>query len=344
MASRRRTTHILRTVTVLAVTGAVVGLPSARGDAAPLPKPLAAPSTPSTCAESRSAFLKNSDDAEKVAEHLNDARVARVKMQKAYATADKQARNVTAQYGALAGDFRRIVSGELKQAPAGQVAVFFTSRSPKDFADQMALMDYVAGKKGQKVDQLGVVRAAAAKAQAAAQATLTARLKVEKSIAARAADLKKRGTTLTALQTRLCPTDDPVTQAARASRGVERLPMGPASGAAQKAVQTALAQIGDPYVWGAAGPSSFDCSGLTSYAWAAAGVMLPHSSASQYGVGTRISRDQVRAGDLVFFYSPIHHVGLAINNTQMVHASTYGVPVQIANIDSSPYVGATRVG
>lgn len=334
----RRTAPFLRSAIVLALTGAAVGLPATRGEAVPVTL------APSTCAESRAAYLKNSDDAEKVAEHLNDARVARVKMQKAYAAADARARKVTAQYGVLAGDFKRIVSGELKQAPAGQVVVFFTSRSPTDFAAQMALMDYVAGRKGQKIDQLGVVKAAAAKAQAEAQARLTARLKVEKSIAARAADLKKRGTALTALQTRLCPSDDPVTQAARASRSIERLPMGPASAAAQKAVQTALAQIGDPYVWGAAGPGSFDCSGLTSFAWASAGVGLPHSSASQYGVGTRISRDQVRAGDLVFFYSPIHHVGIAINNTQMVHAATFGVPVQIANIDSSPYVGATRVG
>jgi len=97
-------------------------------------------------------------------------------------------------------------------------------------------------------------------------------------------------------------------------------------------------------VWAAAGPDSFDCSGLTSYAWASAGVSLPHSSAQQYGYGTHISRSQVRAGDLVFFYSPISHVGIAINNTQMVHASTFGVPVKVANIDSSPFVGATRLG
>lgn len=338
MASPRRTAHLARTAVVVALTGAAVGLPATRGEAVP------APSTPSTCAESRAAFLKNGDDAEKVAEQLNDARVARVKMQKAYTAADTKARAANAQYGAVAVDFRRIVASEMKSAPAGQVAVFFTSRSPKDFADQMALMDYVAGRKGQTIDRLGVVRAAAAKAQADAQAKLTARLKVEKSIAARANDLKVRATKLTALQTRLCPTDDPVTEAVRSSRSVERLPMGPASGGAQKAVQTALAQIGDPYVWGAAGPGSFDCSGLTLFAWASAGVSLPHSSAAQYGVGTKVSRSQVRAGDLVFFYSPIHHVGLAINNRQMVHASTYGVPVQIADIDSSPFVGATRVG
>jgi cell wall-associated NlpC family hydrolase len=338
VASPRRTSQVFRTLTVVALTSAAVGLPASRGEAVP------GPSTPTTCAESRKQFTANGEAAEKVAEQLNDARVARVKMQKAYSAADRQARAVKAQYGELAGDFKKIVSGELKSAPAGQFAVFFSSRSPKDFADQMALMDYVAGRKGEKIDKLSVVRAAAVKAQSDAQAKLSARVKIEKDIATKVADLRKRGTQLTNLLSRLCAADDPVQTAARASRDTVRLPMGPVSGAAQKAVQTALAQIGDPYVWGAAGPDAFDCSGLTMYAWASAGVQLPHSSSSQYGVGTRISRSQVRAGDLVFFYSPIHHVGIAINSTQMVHASTFGVPVKIENIDNSPYVGATRLG
>ena len=338
MASPRRTSQVFRTLTVVALTSAAIGLPASRGEAVP------GPSTPTTCAETRRQFVANGEAAEKVAEQLNDARVARAKMQKAYAVADKRARAIKAQYGELASDFKKIVSGELKSAPAGQFAVFFSSRSPKDFADQMALMDYIAGRKGEKIDTLGTVRAAAIKAQADAQAKLAARVKVEKQISAKVADLRKRGTQLTGLMSRLCAGDDPTQTALRGSRDVARLPIGPASGGAEKAVQTALAQIGDPYVWGAAGPDAFDCSGLTLYAWASAGVQLPHSSSSQYGVGRRISRTEVRAGDLVFFYSPIHHVGIAINNTQMVHASTFGVPVKIDNIDSSPYVGATRVG
>ncbi|HZB49709.1 MAG TPA: C40 family peptidase [Mycobacteriales bacterium] len=338
MASPRRTVQVFRTLTVLALTSAAVGLPASRGEAVP------GPGTPTTCAESRRQFAANAEAAEKIAEQLNDARVARAKMQKAFSAADKRARTVKAEYGKLADDFRKIVSGELKAAPAGQFAMFFSSTSPKDFADQMALMDYVAGRKGEKIDKLSVVRAAATKAQAEAQAKLAARVKVEKEISAKASDLRKRGTQLNALLSRLCAADDPTQAAVRASRDVARLPIGPVSSAAKKAVDVALAQLGDAYVWGASGPDAFDCSGLTSYAWAAAGVQLPHSSSAQYGVGQRISRSQVRAGDLVFFYSPIHHVGIAINNTQMVHAPTFGSPVQIASIDSSPFVGATRLG
>jgi cell wall-associated NlpC family hydrolase len=328
-------TQVIRALTVLALAGAAVAVPAVSAEAVP---------APSTCEQTRAQFTANGQAAEKVAEQLNDAKIAKAKAQKQVAAATAKARTAGAAYGEAARDFKRIVSGELKSAPAGQFAVFFTSRSPKEFADQMALMDYVAGRKGRQIDQLAGIRATALKAQRDVQAKLAAQTKIEQTMTAKSADLRKRAATLTGLLQNLCADDQPDVQAARASRDMPRVDVGPASPAAQKAVQTALAQIGDPYVWAAAGPDSFDCSGLTSYAWAAAGVSLPHSSSQQYGYGTHISRSQVRAGDLVFFYSPISHVGIAINNTQMVHASTFGVPVKVANIDSSPFVGATRLG
>lgn len=337
MASPGRTL-VFRAITVIALTGAAVAVPAASGQAVP------GTPAPTTCEESRRQFTANGEAAEKVAEQLNDAKVARARTQKELVVADRKAKAAATSYGKASGDFKRIVSGELKSAPAGQFAVLFTSRSPKDFVNQMALMDYVAGRKGKKIDQLSSVRAAATKAQAAAKAKLAARTKLEQTMTAKAADLRKRATMLTGLLGRLCVEDQPATQAARASRDMGRVEVGPASGGAQKAVQVALAQIGDPYVWAASGPDAFDCSGLTSYAWAAAGVSLPHSSAGQMGYGTRVSRSEVRAGDLLFFYSPVHHVGLAISNTMMVHASTFGVPVKVAPIDSSPFTGATRLG
>ena len=330
MASSRRT-QVLRGVGVLALVGTTCLVPATAAHAEP------------SCATARQQFVVNGNAAEKVAEQLNDARVDRAKVAKGVAAADKKARAATQQYGKVAGDFKEIVSGQLKNAPAGQFAVFFTSRDPKAFADRMALMDYVAGRKGRTIDALATVRANAVKAQGEAKKQLAAKTKVERDIAVKVADLKKRATTLTGLLSRVCVQDDPVVQGVSGGN-VEQLPVGPVSGGAAKAVQVALAQIGDPYVWAAGGPNAFDCSGLTSYAWAAAGVSLPHSSAGQFGYGRRVSRSEVRAGDLVFFYSPISHVGIAINNSQMVHASTFGVPVRIDSIDSSPFTGATRLG
>ncbi|ADB31865.1 NLP/P60 protein [Kribbella flavida DSM 17836] len=118
----------------------------------------------------------------------------------------------------------------------------------------------------------------------------------------------------------------------------------PASGRAGVAVQYAMAQLGDSYVWGAEGPSSFDCSGLTKAAWARAGVSLSHSSRAQINEGRRVSRGQLQPGDLVFFYSPISHVGMYIGNGRMVHASRPGKPVKTDSIDSMPYSGAVRPG
>ena len=116
------------------------------------------------------------------------------------------------------------------------------------------------------------------------------------------------------------------------------------SAAAQTAVSTAMAQIGDPYVWGAGGPNAFDCSGLTQYAYAAAGISLPHSSRMQSTMGVPVSRSALQPGDLLFFYSPVSHVGMYIGNGQMVHASTSGVPVKTASIDSmGSFSGARRI-
>jgi cell wall-associated NlpC family hydrolase len=124
------------------------------------------------------------------------------------------------------------------------------------------------------------------------------------------------------------------------------VPVGPIvapTAAAQVAVDTALAQLGDPYVWGAAGPDAFDCSGLTSYAYAAAGIALPHSSRAQSTLGTQVSRAELQAGDLVFFYTPISHVGLYIGDGMMVHARTFGQPVAVTSVDQAGYRFARRI-
>jgi cell wall-associated NlpC family hydrolase len=113
--------------------------------------------------------------------------------------------------------------------------------------------------------------------------------------------------------------------------------------AAATAVQTALAQVGDPYVWGSSGPDGFDCSGLTQYAYAAAGISLPHSSRAQSSMGTPVSRAELLPGDIVYFYSPVSHVGIYIGDGRMVHARTFGQPVAVTSVDQGGYRGAVRV-
>lgn len=110
------------------------------------------------------------------------------------------------------------------------------------------------------------------------------------------------------------------------------------------AVNYGLAQIGDAYVWGGVGPDSYDCSGLTMMAWAAAGVSLPHSALAQNGYGTQVSVTDLQPGDLVFYYTPISHVAMYIGNGQIVHASNPSRPVGIGQLTSMPISGMRRIG
>ena len=111
-------------------------------------------------------------------------------------------------------------------------------------------------------------------------------------------------------------------------------------------VGIALQYLGTPYVWGASGPGAFDCSGFTSYVYAQVGVSLPHNAAAQYSYGVPVGRDQLQAGDLVFF-DGLGHVGLYIGGGQFVHAPHTGDVVKISSLYDSwyaaTYVGARRI-
>ncbi|GAB3845754.1 NlpC/P60 family protein [Dactylosporangium cerinum] len=113
------------------------------------------------------------------------------------------------------------------------------------------------------------------------------------------------------------------------------------SGSAGKAVNYAWAQLGKKYVWGTAGPNTFDCSGLTMMAWKAAGVSLPHNAAQQWQKVRHISRSQLAPGDLVF-YNNLGHVGIYIGNNQIIHAPNSRTVVKVAPVDIDKLYGYGR--
>jgi cell wall-associated NlpC family hydrolase len=119
------------------------------------------------------------------------------------------------------------------------------------------------------------------------------------------------------------------------------LPQLPA-GAASKAVRFAYAQLGKPYEWGGSGPSGYDCSGLTSSAWRAAGISLPHNARAQYGAVAHISRGALRPGDLVFYYGDIHHVALFVGDGKIIHAPQQGERIRFDRFDYQPIHGYGR--
>ncbi len=116
----------------------------------------------------------------------------------------------------------------------------------------------------------------------------------------------------------------------------------PASGKGALAVKAALTRLGDPYVWAAAGPHAFDCSGLVVWAFQQAGLDLPHSSQMLAAGGQPVSPDRMQPGDVITYYDDASHVGLYVGRGKIVHASTYGVPVAVAPMDNAPIYNVRR--
>lgn len=117
----------------------------------------------------------------------------------------------------------------------------------------------------------------------------------------------------------------------------------PDSASSSDVVSIAVQYLGVSYVWGGAGPSGFDCSGLVMYVYRKVGISLPHSSRLQYGYGRPVSRSELQPGDLVFFYSPISHVGIYIGDGQMINAAGTGKGVRIDDVWTRNYYGACRI-
>jgi cell wall-associated NlpC family hydrolase len=190
-----------------------------------------------------------------------------------------------------------------------------------------------------------------------ARADAAAKEAAERDAAAREAAARKAATTTTGKPGVAAPvvTTRPstTTTAPRATTTTTPSAGGPSGGSstgggaaaagADAAVAEARRQLGKPYEWGGGGPESFDCSGLTSWAWRAGGERLSHSSQAQWSETSRVSLDNLQPGDLLFYGNPIHHVGLYIGDGQMIEAPETGKNVRIASIYRSDIVGAGRV-
>lgn len=111
-----------------------------------------------------------------------------------------------------------------------------------------------------------------------------------------------------------------------------------------QALQAAMTRRGDPYIWGAAGPGEFDCSGLVVWAYAQEGIALPHYTGSLWNSGMHVARADLEPGDLVFFFADISHVGIYVGNGLMIDAPDFGQTVKVEPIYWSAYAGAVRIG
>ncbi|MFF9402018.1 NlpC/P60 family protein [Streptomyces sp. NPDC014744] len=229
--------------------------------------------------------------------------------------------------------------------PSVQLAL---SSDPDQYLERASYVDRIADRRAVEVD--AVERQVARIAQLRSEAG-----KKLADLEARRAELRKHRATIRSklaearrLLASLSPADraayaDGARSGARAGRDLTRGPVLAPNARAAEAVAFAYGALGKPYVWGATGPSSFDCSGLTQAAWRAAGVSLPRTTYTQINAGQRVSRSELAPGDLVFFYPGVSHVGLYIGNGRMIHAPRPGAPVRVAPVDQMPFAGATRV-
>jgi len=224
---------------------------------------------------------------------------------------------------------RQQIAAAAAKAAAGQAATVLAALD----ADRQSVVD--AATRGQQV--LAALQAQQAQLVAAAR-DAAARQAAQQAAASLAAQAAGASTSLAAFRAQ---GSQPAAPAAPAAIGAASS----GSQAATVAVRTALGQLGKPYVFGAAGPGSFDCSGLTMFAYAAAGISLPHYTGSQYATGRRVGLGELQPGDLVFF-DGLGHEGMYIGNGMMVHAPHSGDVVRtvaIAGYWQSVFVGAVRV-
>ena len=208
---------------------------------------------------------------------------------------------------------------------------------PETYLDQASTTYALEMQQGQEVTEVANARQAAERAKAGAAAR---EAEVKKLLASLDSQRKKITKLVKKSESKLYST-----VAATVSGGVARRVDFPVigSGKAAQAARWALSQQGKPYVWGAAGPSSFDCSGLTMAAYRTVGISLPHYTGNQWTSGTHIPMKDLRPGDLVFFYNDLHHMGMYIGGGYMVHAPHTGDVVRVASIAGRPIAGAVRV-
>jgi peptidoglycan DL-endopeptidase CwlO len=244
-------------------------------------------------------------------------------------------------------DAARLVSG---QAAIGQLAAesymtgglgtplqILTSSNSNTLLSRAAIMQQIQQENGDRVSALSTAEAAARRAHE----TATQQAKRVANLAAAMA-AKKR-----VIQGKVAKLNSAAFAKAMSifnqTGHYPNINLPTANTVGEQALQAALTRRGDPYVWGAAGPSAFDCSGLVMWAYQQVGISLPHYTGAQWNMGEHISRSQLQPGDLVFFFADISHVGIYLGNGLMLDAPATGQVVHIQPIFWSAFVGAVRI-
>jgi cell wall-associated NlpC family hydrolase len=228
------------------------------------------------------------------------------------------------------------------QGPGVDLSALLDSKNPSDTLDRVQVLDLLARQDGDLMDTLKVAGDTYQQRKHALEESQRQQAKALANLDAKKREAEQTVSRTNALLSQVKASDRAKLLAAAnndAGSGSSgstpvSFPKVPASGGAAKAVAYAKAQVGKPYVYGADGPDSFDCSGLTMMAWAQAGVSLPHSSSAQYGATRHVSSSDIQPGDLIFYYSPISHVAIYVGGGMQVAATHTGDYVRLQALHS----------
>jgi peptidoglycan DL-endopeptidase CwlO len=308
------------------------------------------PGTPVTAEEAGARLAAKARALEGLTEQFNLARDRLGDRQVAARAAADALTRARTRLATAGDDVRGIARSAYASDGLSDFHALLTSDSADEFVQRATTLDVIAAHHDAVLGQAASVADSAAQAEATARETATEAKAAYDAVADRWHQLQAQIEEYEAAFDRLSAQERQASvemAGGRASRGDRPtpVPVGPvraSSPAAQTAVDTALAQRGKPYVWAAAGPNSFDCSGLVQFAYATAGISLPRSSTTQATMGRAVARAELQPGDLVAFYSPVSHIGVYIGNGQMVHAPTSGDVVKVASIDGMGVITAMR--
>jgi cell wall-associated NlpC family hydrolase len=235
--------------------------------------------------------------------------------------------------------------------------VLLDTKSFEEFAATWDILKDLNSRDADAVAELKVVKAQAERAEADLAAKQSEAKSVKDQMAANKSSIENqlanRKSMLTGLESEIAALERAeaaraAAAAASSSRSSSRVSSGnktfppPTRAPRSEVVNIAKRYLGAPYRWGASGPNSFDCSGFTSFVYRQVGVSLPRVSRAQIGAGQRVSRSDLQPGDLVFFGSPIHHVGIYVGGNSYIHSPRTGDVVKISSLTRRDYAGACR--
>ena len=304
--------------------------------------PTTAQATPTSSARLEDQLDQLNREADQLVEQYNQSNEALKRIRRSLEGLETQASGAEADVRKLKAVLGARASAAYVQGAGSAVAAVLGSDDPAAAIARVQVLELLAANDGDLMDQLGVAGKALGERQRDLVAAEKAQAAEVDRLAAKKAEVERAADKTRALLARMRAADRSSVPS-RPSGPVAPPPSGGGGGggSASAVVAYARAQVGKPYCYGGSGPGCFDCSGLTMMAWRQAGVSLPHSSASQYNVGRRVSAGELQPGDLVFYYSPISHVSVYIGNGQRISATHTGDYVRVQSLGSS-IVGYAR--